>query len=152
MTPIPRLTRAALWCALIAPVAAQADIYKCVDASGSITYTNAKGSARGCTLLTRDLPAAESRSSRSDSASRNRDSSASLGFPKVDTGTQQVRDAGRRSILERELATEEKLLEQARQEALRTYANAPGSALSSDKVQLHERNIQALKKEISKVK
>ena len=70
----------------------------------------------------------------------------------MDAGTQHNRDTNRRSILERELASEEKLLTEARQEALRTYANNQGAQLSGEKVQLHERNIQALRKEISKLK
>jgi len=144
------------------PALVHADIYKCVDGEGRITYTNAKPTSRGCTVLSRDLPPARRATPRTDTArtdtparddaARVPESRSSNGFPRVDAGTQQVRDTNRRSILERELASEEKLLAEARQEALRSYANAPGAQLSSDKVQLHERNIQALRKEISKLK
>ena len=144
------------------PWAAYADIYKCVDDSGRITYTNTKPSAQGCSVLSRDMPAARAVAKPAE-AERPRDEqtlrsyegasgSSNSGFPKVDAGTQQTRDTNRRSILERELASEEKLLSDARQEALRGYASTPGAKLSSDKVQLHERNIEALRKEISKLK
>ena len=161
------LTRfAAAICALAAiafPAVVHADIYKCVDDGGRITYTNAKASGKGCTLLSRDLPAASPRRSASSSRSEavrdepparsyENSGASSGGFPRVDAGTQHTRDTSRRSILERELASEEKLLTEARQEALRTYANNQGAQLSGEKVQLHERNIQALRKEISKLK
>jgi hypothetical protein len=145
--------------ALTLPPVVHADIYKCVDEIGRITYTNAKPTSKGCTVLSRDLPkpaptrtAPKSESPRDDAARVPELSTSSSGFPKVDAGTQQVRDTNRRSILERELMSEEKLLAEARQDALRNYANAPGAQLSSEKVQLHERNIQALRKEISKLK
>ncbi len=50
MIPRISLSLAALLC--FSP--AWADIYKCVDEAGHITYTNTKASGRGCSLLARD--------------------------------------------------------------------------------------------------
>ena len=42
--------------AMVWQTAALADIYKCVDAQGRVTYTNDKSSSRGCIPLSSDLP------------------------------------------------------------------------------------------------
>jgi hypothetical protein len=85
-------------------------------------------------------------------------------FPRVDSGTQKGRDDVRRKVLGEELATEEQLLAEART----AYANGaptplPEEQANADKyreriaryrqaVQLHERNIDALKKELATTK
>ena len=82
------------------------------------------------------------------------------GFPKVDAETQKGRDDMRRKVLADELATEEKLLADART----LYANGAPVPLPEEQgnaakyqeriarlrqsVQLHERNIEALRKEL----
>jgi hypothetical protein len=86
------------------------------------------------------------------------------GFPRVDTATQKGRDDVRRKVLSDELASEEKLLVEARA----AYADGapspqPEERLDATKYQqriarlrqtvgLHERNIEALKKEIASIK
>src|SRR5439155_24939972 len=83
------------------------------------------------------------------------------GFPKVDAETQKGRDDMRRKVLADELAAEEKLLAESRT----LFANGapiplPEETANAGKyreriarlrqsVQLHERNIEALKKELS---
>src|SRR5262249_22323507 len=83
------------------------------------------------------------------------------GFPKVDAETQRSRDDMRRKVLTDELSAEEKLLAEAR--AL--YANGAPTPLAEEQsnaakyqeriarlrqsVVLHERNIEALKKELA---
>ena len=83
------------------------------------------------------------------------------GFPRVDPQTQKGRDDVRRRVLQDELAAEEKLLAQSRTE----YADGAPPPLAeeranSDKyreriarlrqaVTLHERNVEALRKEIA---
>jgi hypothetical protein len=83
------------------------------------------------------------------------------GFPKVDTGTQKGRDDLRRRVLNEELTTEEKLLAEARV----AYNNGAPPPLPEEKdlpqkytdrvaklrqaVSLHEKNIEALKKELA---
>jgi hypothetical protein len=85
------------------------------------------------------------------------------GFPKVDGDTQKARDNDRRKILEQELASEQKSLEQAKKELAEQEAIRTGDERNyqrvldrlqpyKDKVALHERNIEALKKEIGNLK
>ena len=84
-------------------------------------------------------------------------------FPKVDAPTQQQRDADRRKILEQELASEQKLLDQARKELAEQEAIRLGSERNyqrvldrlepfKKKVALHESNIANLRKEISSLR
>ncbi len=104
---------------LLAVPLARADVFKCVDEDGHVTYTNTKPSPKAkCTTLSRDQ-----RVSTVPGRATNAPSPAS--FPKVDGDTQKARDNDRRKILEQELATEQKSLEQAKkdlseQEAIRT--------------------------------
>ncbi len=96
-------------------------------------------------------------------APQNGASSGGAGFPRVDSGTQKARDTDRRRILEEELNSEQKSLEVARkeledQESVR-YGNERNyqKVLDrvqpyKDKVQLHERNIEALRREISNLR
>ncbi len=141
---------------LILPLA-RADVYKCVDEDGHVTYTNSKPSPKAkCSTLSRDQ-----RVSTVPGRAAGTPSPAS--FPKVDGDTQKARDNDRRKILEQELATEQKNLDQARkdlaeQEAIRTGDERNYQRVLDrlqpykDKVALHERNIEALKKEIGNLK
>ena len=83
------------------------------------------------------------------------------GFPKIDSATQKGRDDVRRKVLGDELATEEKLLADART----AYAEGAPSALPEERanvekyreriaklrqaVSVHEKNVEALKKELA---
>ena len=142
---------------LLTPSAVLADVYKCVDDDGHVTYTNAKPSSKAkCTALSRDqrVSTVPGRASNAPSPS---------GFPKVDADTQKARDNDRRKILDQELATEQKMLDEARkalaeQEAVRTGDERNYQRVLDrlqpykDKVALHERNIEALKKEIGNLR
>jgi len=82
-------------------------------------------------------------------------------FPKVDAATQKGRDDVRRKVLTEELATEQKLLDEARA----AYANGAPAPTPEEKnmpqryaervvrlkqaVSLHEKNIEALQKELA---
>lgn len=141
--------------------AAQADIYKCVDESGHTTYTNDKpagGQGKACTLMTREQPVTTVPAQRKSPPQASPSS-----FPKVDENTQKGRDNDRRKILETELETEQKLLAQARKELAEQEAIREGGEKNyqkyldriqgyKDKVALHVRNIEALNKEITKVR
>jgi uncharacterized protein DUF4124 len=140
---------------------AHADIYKCVNDSGHVTYTNQKTNAKGCALLSKDQAVSTVPSSR-PSAPHQAGSTPS-GFPRVDGDTQKKRDADRRQILEQELASEEKNLEQAKKDLTEQESQRSGNEKNyqrvldrlqpyKDKVALHERNIEALKKEIGNLK
>ena len=142
---------------------ARADVYKCVDEAGHVTYTNTKTSGKGCSTLARDQAVSSVPSGSRPAAvgaPQNGASSGGAGFPRVDTGTQRARDGDRRRILEGELSAEQKSLDAARQELdeqqLSRYANgaAGGERLQSgkDKVQLHERNVEALRREIGNLR
>lgn len=86
------------------------------------------------------------------------------GFPRVDPETQKSRDDTRRKVLAEELASEEGLLKEARF----AYADGAPTPLPEEKadaekyrvriarlrqaVALHQKNIEALKKELAAVK
>ncbi|MDQ2963825.1 MAG: DUF4124 domain-containing protein [Pseudomonadota bacterium] len=148
--------RAIAWCvplALAAPAAA--DICKYVDRDGNMHYTNVapeKGWKKlSCGVGGSTAPGEKGAKSGPGPA----------GFPKVDTGTQKGRDDLRRKVLAEELATEEKLLGEARI----AYSDGAPPALPEEKevpqkyaariaklrqaVVLHEKNIEALKKELA---
>jgi hypothetical protein len=86
-----------------------ADIYKCTDAAGHVTYTNQKSTDKGCVLLSKDQPVSTVPGARP--AARQ---PTPAGFPRVDEDTQKRRDTDRRKILEQELVSEENSLEQAK--------------------------------------
>lgn len=148
-----------LLCVLALP--AWGDTYKCLDANGRATYTNMKEETKGknCTVVMREIsvvPAVQA--PRSAAANPT-----PPGFPKVDQATQKSRDDGRRRILEDELAGEEKALAQARvelkqQESIRTGDEKNYQRVLDrlqkykDEVERHEKNVSALRKELSNVK
>lgn len=136
----------ALLCML--PTLSLADIYKSVDANGHITYSSTplKGSKR-----ISESPA------RSQTA-HSRSATSPADFPKVNQETQKGRDQTRRKILEDELNNEQGLLAGA-QHDLKAAQNHPAQAKDSAKikelsaqVELHQRNIEALNTEISRLK
>ncbi len=105
------------------------------------------------------------RSSRRPRGRRRRAEDAHAGgIPRVDGETQKVRDDMRRKVLAEELASEQKLLAEARA----AYADGAPPPLPEERtdaekyrvrigklkqtVTVHERNIEALKKEIALVK
>ena len=146
---------------LLAPLPALAEIYKCVDAAGNVSYTNTKHS--GCTAM--DIgPYREPARTGTRSRSRaNNPSPTPANFPSVDSATQKERDQGRRRILETELVNEEKLLTEARRaladgEVVRGGEDRTATAYSErvrklkETVSLHEQNVTALKRELSAVR
>jgi len=77
-------------------------------------------------------------------------------FPKVQEDTQKARDGDRRHILEQELAAEQRNLDQSRKELgeqERAVGDKPDRLLPyKDSVAQHERNIQAIQKELNNLK
>ena len=150
---------------LLATGVAHADVFKCVDEDGSVTYTNAKA-GKNCKALATDLPV----SSVPSNAPAKKAVHTPASFPRVDGDTQRARDSDRRRSLEQELATEQKSLDQAKKdlgeaeadpETFRTKRGGIGRNVAAydakvkplqDKVGLHERNIEALKKEIGNLR
>ena len=81
-------------------------------------------------------------------------------FPRIDSGTQQKRDDVRRTILEEEMQSERKNLEQARRNLAGAERPLAGENAASpaylarlkqwrDTVQNHERNLAAIQKELN---
>ena len=141
-----------LTAALLAQPAA-AEIYKYVDENGRITYTNVP--KKGAKKL--DLESGSPTKSRVGNVGPS-------SFPKVDNQTQRKRDDQRKQILHEELATEEKSLVDAKNalkvgEAIRLGDEVRNPAKYVERVKrlkddvvLHERNIEALKKELGDLK
>ncbi len=148
----------------VAATGVRADICKYVDQEGNVHYTNvapekgwkkrAAASATTARRAARTPPAAAAARRR---ATRRR----RPGFPRVDPGTQRGRDDVRRKVLADELATEEKLLAEARV----AYADGAPPPLPEERADaekyrarigelrqalgVHEKNVEALKKEIA---
>lgn len=134
-----------------------ADVYKCVETDPNtgeekVTYTNDRR-VRGCTRLSTDLPVS-SVPGRSDVPAK------APAAPTVKNEVQAQRDDTRRQILEAELGDEEAALETARKALAEQQAVRFGNESNyqkkldrlkpfQDKVEQHERNVEALKKEIS---
>ncbi len=169
---------------LLAAPLAHAQIYKCVDAEGRVTYTNSGTEARGCTVLSTEQPVTSVPAPPRAPAAAPQPSPTA--FPRVSPETQRARDDTRRQVLEKELAREEEALAQARatleaedqrdapedrNAPKRTTATVDGKTVTKvgpatlnlgkkearlqplrDKVELHERNIEALKKEMGSLR
>jgi hypothetical protein len=140
----------------------QAEIYKSVDENGHVTYSSTpiKG---GKKIILEPLPTMVP-------PARPRSATSPDGFPRVDGETQRNRDDTRYMILQNELSAEEKLLEEARlnlqegQEKPEVFKGQDGKTYRnvekyeekiktlSAQVELHQRNIEALKTELSKLK
>lgn len=160
------LFRLTVLCSAIAFVsAAQAEIYKRVDKDGNVTYSSAplKGAKKLeleplHTMAAQPAPPKQRRYSESSSDLR------------VNSETQNRRDDTRRKILEDELATEERMLDEARaklkeaEDNPEVYKTATGQTFrnvakyeekvnaAQDDVKSHENNIKALKTEISNLR
>jgi len=146
----------------------QADVmYQCVDDSGHKSFSNIKSASKGakCTAMDLGTPVAPPPAAKAAASTTPTPAS----FPKVDDNAQKARDNDRRRILESELATEQKNLEQAKKDVVEQEATVlpderiKGGAINGgkvaervqafkDKVALHERNIEAIQKEIAKLR
>jgi len=142
----------ALLIAMLPLTASAQTIYRCVDANGSTTYASAKLD-KNCKAISSGpenaLPAPKARPS---GAAAN---PSPAGFPRVQEDTQKARDGDRRHILEQELAGEQRSLEQAKRELaeqLAAGATADRAAPYRDRVGQHERNIQAIQKELGNLR
>jgi hypothetical protein len=126
------------------------DTYRCATQSGAFSYFNVPdGNGK---------PAAGSASPSTPKAP------TPASFPRVDPETQKGRDGVRRKVLAEELASEEKLLTESRA----AFADGAPPALPEERtdaekyrariarlrqsVTVHEKNVEALKKELAAVK
>ena len=136
------------------PVYVTGEMYKCATQSGASSYFNVPGAGGS------PLPGSAS----SSQPVRSAKAGTPAGFPRVDADTQKGRDDVRRKVLSEELAAEEKLLSESR--AL--YADGVPPPLPEEKgdaekyrvriarlrqtVSVHEKNVEALKKELAATK
>jgi len=138
----------------LAVQSAHAEMWKCVDQDGNTRYTNVKSDAKGCKALNLDPvnTAAPAPATKVQQKPAN--------FPSVGVGTQRQRDAGRRKILEQELAQEQQQLELAKKQLAEQQETRPGSEKNyarveerlkpyETRVRLHEGNVESLKKELA---
>ncbi|GHT86258.1 hypothetical protein FACS1894116_10000 [Betaproteobacteria bacterium] len=135
---------------------ASAQVYKCVNADDNrVTYTNDRDAAKakGCKVL--DAEQAVSTISMNPKATPT-----PATFPKVTNDSQRERDSARRQVLETERGGELQALEAARQALAEQEGIRNGDEHNyqkvldrvqpyKDKVEQHERNLEALNKEIS---
>jgi hypothetical protein len=139
----------ALLIALLPLYASAQVIYKCTDASGGTVISNARVEKNCKAIVTaaeNPVPAA----ARPKSGVAANPSPA--GFPRVQEDAQKARDGDRRHILEQELSGEQRNLELAKKElAEQEAARTPNDRLVAyrERVGQHERNIQAIQKELS---
>lgn len=133
-------------------------LYKCVDGSGAVLYTNQKGNAKNCTVLSHELPI-----TTMSMPAKPAPQATPGNFPRVDGDTQRGRDNDRRKILEQELGTEQQNLDKAKKALSEGEASRLGDEKNYQKyldrvqelrneVALHERNIDALKREMANIK
>jgi hypothetical protein len=148
---------------LLATVAlsASADtIYKCTDANGGTLISNARVDKNCKPVVSGPETTLPAPKARPQGATAN---PSPAGFPKVQEDTQKARDTDRRRILEQELAGEQRNLEQAKKEVAEQEAIRNGDERNyqkaldriqpyKDRVAQHERNIQAIQKELSNLK
>lgn len=148
---------------LICP--AWADIYKHVDEHGNITFTNTpiKGAQR--VIIESGYPAPRPAAKAKSGESTPRISPPSPAtFPRVDAGAQKERDVNRRTILQDELAAEQRLLVERKKELADAEINRSAEEKTNpqkyverigrlrENLQLHEKNIAALQTELGKIR
>jgi hypothetical protein len=138
---------------------ARAETCKYVDSEGRVIYSNTANNppkgAKKVRCFSDPAPKAPQESKPK--------SDAREGFPKVDGQTQKKRDDERQRILETELADEQQQLEAARQKLAEQEAIRTGDEQNyqryldrvqpyRDAVANHERNIEAIRREISNLR
>jgi len=148
-----RITLATLFITLALPASAQT-IYRCTDADGGMLISNSRVN-KSCkpVVITQDATIPAPRKPTGAAANPT-----PAGFPRVQEDTQKARDNDRKHILEQELASEQRSLEQAQRELTEQQALRPAESPTTtldrvqpykDRVAQHERNIVAIQKELS---
>lgn len=145
-------------------VAQATEIFKCIDATGRPLYTSDKRDTAGrkCELVSREVNVVPGH--KPGAARPSASASRELGrFPR-ETPAQAATAKGRqREILEKELVTEEALLAKARQNLAEQAAIRSGTEQNyarveerlrpfKDNIETHEKNIEALKRELSNLR
>ena len=150
--------RTAYLLALLAGFAQADTLYKCSDSAGRTTYTNQKTPGKNCSVLSQDKPISTFAAPKARASTPTPE-----GFPRVNSETQKSRDGDRRKILEEEMRSEQQKLEEAKkslseQEAIREGGEKNYQRVLDrlkpyqEEVQLHERNVDSLQKEIDNLR
>jgi len=155
------LAAAALAAACGAHAQSAGTVWKCVEPDGRAHYTNIKKETdgRNCSIVTKEVSVVPGATSQRTAPA----ASSPPNFPKVDKDTQKARDDSRRRILEEELSAEEKSLADAKAKLAEQESIREGDEKNyqrvidrlkpfQDTVERHERNISALKRELSSVR
>ena len=152
-----------LGCSLALGARAQTtEIYKCTDASGRPLYTSDKRDTAGkkCELVSRQVNVMPSQgSTQSQGATQSRRSGEGATFPRESSDQRASAKDRQREILQKELATEQEALARARQELAQAESVRMGDERNyakvlerlqplKDSVETHEKNIQALQREL----
>jgi len=142
-------------------VQAARQICKYVDGEGRVTFADSPQKNARKLLCFDPVPVPAPRPLPKAAAARpGLDES---NFPRVDGTTQRRRDTDRRRILEQELADEQKLLEQARKAMGIDEAGRSGNPGNDERILeriqplreaigTHEKNLEAIRRELSNVK
>jgi len=152
---------------LLLPCAVAAEIYECVEPGGGKLFTSdpKEAKAKGCKAMNLGPPNTVSTGKPPAQASSKPATATPTpkDFPRVDKDTQKQRDNDRRRLLEQELASEEKLLAQAKRELAEQESIRLGSETNyqrvlnrlepyKKRVALHESNVANLKRELAAVR
>lgn len=132
----------------------RAEIYKFVDENGVVTYTNMPRPGAKPQMIIPDLTRRSSLPATPNKITKPSGRIATPSyFPRVDSGTQIKRDDMRRQLLLEELRSEERNLSASRSE-LATGSRRPGADIGklTEAVRMHEKNIEMLNKEISRLR
>lgn len=132
-------------------------VWRCLEQDGKAHYTNIKKETEGkqCTVVTREVSVVSAPPPQRAAATRTPSE-----FPRVDRDTQRSRDDGRRKILEDELYSEERGLSDAKAKLAEQESVRNGDEKNyqrvldrlrpyQDAVDRGERNVSALKRELS---
>jgi hypothetical protein len=147
---------------------AQSEVFVCIDDNGIKEYKNT-GATKGCkkvdlqgiNMIPSPIPPASSKPAPQAVAART--ASSPPDFPKIDSNAQKARDNDRMQILLNEMKTEEKKLADLKKEFNngeperhgneRNYAKYQERvAAMKEDINRTEKNIEALKREISNLK
>ena len=147
-----RLLILSIFAVISAPAAAQqrSEIYKCVDASGRASYTNdaRETAGRKCQLVTTQINVAPPPKGKQN------------GFPRESAADRANAKGKQREILQQELSSEEASLAKAKEELAEQESVRAGDERNyarvlerlqpfKDRVETHEKNVEALKRELA---
>lgn len=142
---------------------AQARIYMYVDADGRKGATDRRAEVPAGARITAIIDDGGSKPGAPGKAAGGAKMATPASFPRIDRSTQKKRDDIRRMVLEEELASEQKNLDEARRQLALGEKLMPGEKADTPNyqarirqlrgaVERHERNIAAIRKEIDNIR